>query len=99
MLASAVEATQSTAPAQHCFSSGFAGSASFFAFDDLARAQACEIIGLLRAPGRRRDLKATVAKNCSRDRADAPGGAGDHHGPLLGAKPWRSSAMTASMAL
>ena len=68
-------------PAQRSFPSGFAGSCEFLAFDDLARAQAFQIIGLLRPPTRSRDLKATVAKNCNRDRADAAGGACHHHRP------------------
>ena len=45
-LASVVETTESAAPVRHCFSSGFAGPASF---DDLARAEAYEAIGVLRS--------------------------------------------------
>jgi hypothetical protein len=48
-LASVVETTVSTAPAQHCFSSGFAGSGELFALDDLARAEAYEAIGVLQS--------------------------------------------------
>ena len=54
--------------AQRAFPSGFAGS---LACDDLGRAQAFHIVGLLRPPARSRDLKATVGKNCNRDQADA----------------------------
>ena len=39
-------------------------------------AKAFQMIGLLRPAGRGRDLKATVAENCNRGRADA---AGHHH--------------------
>jgi hypothetical protein len=53
------------------FSQRFCGR---FAFDDLGRAQAFQIIRLFRPPARSRDLKATVAKNCNRDRAEAAGG-------------------------
>ena len=48
-LASAVEPMESTAPAEHCFSSGFAWFGEIFALGDLARADAYEAIGVLRA--------------------------------------------------
>jgi len=71
-LASVVEPTASMPPAQRPFPSGFAGPASSLRSMDPGRAQAFQIIGLLRPPARSRDLKATVAKNCNRDRPDAP---------------------------
>src|SRR5262245_39439310 len=83
-LANVVEPAESTAPAQRSFSSGFAGSSELFALEDLARTQAWEIIGL---PSRRRDLKATVAKNCNGDRADTPAAPVTITGPLLGVRP------------
>jgi hypothetical protein len=42
-------------------------------------AKAFQMIGLLRPAGRGRDLKATVAKNFNRGRADVAGGAGHQH--------------------
>ena len=63
----------------------FCGSGELFALDGLGRAQA---FGLLRPPSRSRDQKATVAKNCTRDRAEAPGAPVTTTGLLLQERAW-----------
>ena len=49
--------------------------------------------------GRGDDVIAELGQHRDRDRADAAGGARDHHGPLFGVRPCFSSASTDSIAV
>jgi hypothetical protein len=75
-------------PAQRSFPSGFAGSLRSMMS---VAAKTFQMIGLLWPAGRGRDLKATVAENCNRDRADAAGGAGHQHRRAHGGSGRRQS--------
>ena len=73
-----VEPTASMPPAQRSLASGLAGAGELVAVDDLGGAEALEIVGLLRPPGRGDDVVAELGEQRDRDRADAAGGAGHH---------------------
>ena len=77
-LASVVEPTLSTPPAQRSFASGLAGPGELGAVDHLGGAEALEIVGLRHPPGGRDDVIAELREHGGGDRADAAGGAGHH---------------------
>ena len=83
ILVSVIEPTESTASAQRGFARVFAASANLLRSPISLAHELAGTIDLLQPPVGRRDLKATVAKNCNGDRADAPA-APITTGPLLG---------------
>ena len=86
-LASVVEPTLSTPPAQRSLLSGRRCRGKLGAVDDLGRAEALQVVGLRRAAGRGDDVIAELRQDRGCDRADAAGGARDDDRARRGVRP------------
>ena len=69
------------------------------AVDDLGRAQGLEVFGFGSTPGRGHHGVAQLGEDRHRHAAHAAIGAGDQHFALVRVTPWRSSAITHSIAV
>ena len=69
------------------------------ALDDLGGAQPFEVVSLLRPAGHRVDCKAALGRIAIATDPTPPAAPVTAIGPLAGVTPWRSSAITASIAV